>query len=232
VKFITSIALALVMLCFACAEIKSPQKTVPEVQETIEEERNAPESETHEQITEVPTEEDTTNESTLFEPATVDEEPKEKSTEEVGGNSGSDETIHAKTGGAEESSEGIEHAKTGYDGGETGSTVDPIPAVETPADLQIAMDAACAYAMDTYGVAIDSTLNMSNSAYRFPAVVPETVSQETLNAKAIDMVEFTFQQLIRVDGLTMQDFADLGIRCNVYCCHENDDILTYVFYDG
>jgi len=231
-KLITSITLALVMLCFACAEIKSPQKTVVEVRETVAEEWDMPESETHKQITGVPTEEDNTEESSAFEPATFDEKPKEKSTEEIGERPALEETVHAKTGETEEIPEIVEHAKTGYDGDETEPAVEPIPTVETPADLQIAMDAANIYAASTYGVAIDSTLNMNNSAYRFPAVVPETVSQDTLNAKAIDMVEFTFQQLIRVDGLTMQDFADLGIRCNVYCCYENGDILTYVFYDG
>jgi len=155
-----------------------------------------------------------------------------KSTEEIGGSPVSDEISTAKTGGAEEIPELVEHAKTGYDGGEVDPITDPVPVVEAPAELQIAMDAANIYAASAYGVVIDTTLNMGNSAYRFPAVVPETISQETLNAKAVDMVEFTFQQLIRVDVLTTQDFIALGIRCNVYCCHENGDILTYVFYDG
>ena len=65
------------------------------------------------------------------------------------------------------------------------------------------MRVAKEYAVTEYGMIIDTSLYLDNSAYRFPAVVPNTVSQETLNAKAIDMVEFTFQQLMRVDGLTM-----------------------------
>ena len=94
------------------------------------------------------------------------------------------------------------------------------------------MRVAKEYAVTEYGMIIDTSLYLDNSAYRFPAVVPNTVSQETLNAKAIDMVEFTFQQLMRVDGLTMQDFIDLGFRCNIYTYESNGEFSTYVFYDA
>ena len=47
-----------------------------------------------------------------------------------------------------------------------------------------------------------------------------------MNAKAIDMVEFTFQQLMRVDGLTTQDFIDLGFRCNIYTYESNGEFST------
>ena len=94
------------------------------------------------------------------------------------------------------------------------------------------MRVAKEYAVTEYGMIIDTSLYLDNSAYRFPAVVPNTVSQETLNAKAIDMVEFTFQQLMRVDGLTTQDFIDLGFRCNIYTYESNGEFSTYVFYDA
>lgn len=141
-----------------------------------------------------------------------------------------EETVHAITG--EPIPDVVDHAKTGYDGEDDTPAGDPIPVSNEKASIEEAMRVAKEYAVTEYGMIIDTSLYLDNSAYRFPAVVPNTVSQETLNAKAIDMVEFTFQQLMRVDGLTMQDFIDLGFRCNIYTYESNGEFSTYVFYDA
>ena len=69
-----------------------------------------------------------------------------------------------------------------------------------------------------------------NSVYRFPAAVPTDVSQETLNAKARDMVDFTFHQLIMQTG--RDSVADAGFRCNVCIVEDGGSLLIYVLYDG
>ena len=135
-----------------------------------------------------------------------------------------EETVHAITG--EPIPDVVDHAKTGYDGEDDTPAGDPIPVSNEKASIEEAMRVAKEYAVTEYGMIIDTSLYLDNSAYRFPAVVPNTVSQETLNAKAIDMVEFTFQQLMRVDGLTMQDFIDLGFRCNIYTYESNGEFST------
>lgn len=126
----------------------------------------------------------------------------------------------------------VSYAKTGYDGEDDIPVVAPSPVSAEKADIGVAMRVANEYAVTKYGINIDTSLNLDNSAYRFPAAVPVTVSQETLNAKAIDMVEYTFQQLMRVDKLTLQDFSDLGFRCSVFTYESNGEFLTYVFYDA
>lgn len=122
------------------------------------------------------------------------------------------------------------HAKTGYV--EPEPTPEPEPAHEpaAPADRQAAIDAANAYAASQYGVVTDASLTLSNSVYRFPAAVPTDVSQETLNAKARDMVDFTFHQLIMQTG--RDSVADAGFRCNVCIVEDGGSLLIYVLYDG
>ena len=78
-------------------------------------------------------------------------------------------------------------------------TPEPVPAPEPkpePADRWAAVSAANAYAVTQYGVITDGSLTMDNSAYRFPASVAADASQETLEAKARDMVDYTFRQLM------------------------------------
>ena len=115
------------------------------------------------------------------------------------------------------------HAKTGY--------VEPEPAPEptAPADRQAAIDAANAYAVTQYGVTTDSGLTLDNSAYRFPAAVPVDASQETLEAKARDMVDFTFKQLMMQAG--RDSVADAGFHCNVCIVEDGGSLLIYVLYD-
>ena len=143
-----------------------------------------------------------------------------------------EEADHAKTGSSDDIPVVIEHAKTGYDDEEPEILPQPIPEPEPLADIQAAIDTACAYAANTYGVIIDTSLSFDNSAYRFPAVVPDTASQETLNAKAIGMVDYTFQQQMVLNRVTVEQIRDAEFHCNVVIVAENGEWYTYVFYAG
>ena len=86
-----------------------------------------------------------------------------------------------------------------------------------------------AYAVTQYGVVTDSGLTLDNSAYRFPAAVPVDASQETLEAKARDMVDFTFRQLMMQAG--KDNVADAEFHCNVCIVADGGSLLIYVLYD-
>lgn len=122
------------------------------------------------------------------------------------------------------------HAKTGYVEPEPTPEPEPASTPSAPADRQAAINVANAYAVTQYGVTTDTSLTMDNSAYRFPAAVPLDVSQETLEAKARDMVDFTFRQLMMQAGV--DTIADAGFRCNVYIVEDGGSLLIYVLYDG
>ena len=110
---------------------------------------------------------------------------------------------------------------------------EPVPAPEPkpePADRWAAVSAANAYAVTQYGVITDGSLTLDNSAYRFPASVSVDASQEVLEAKARDMVDYTFRQLMMQAGA--DTLADAGIRCNVCIVEDDESLLIYVFYAG
>ena len=110
---------------------------------------------------------------------------------------------------------------------------EPVPAPEPkpePADRWAAVSAANAYAVTQYGVITDSSLTMDNSAYRFPASVSVDASQEALEAKARNMVDYTFRQLMMQAGA--DTLADAGIRCNVCIVEDGASLLIYVLYAG
>ena len=112
-------------------------------------------------------------------------------------------------------------------------TPEPVPAPELkpePADRWAAVRAANAYAVTQYGVITDGSLTLDNSAYRFPASVAADASQEVLEAKARDMVEYTFRQLMMQAG--MDSIADAGFHCNVCIVEDGASLLIYVLYDG
>ena len=112
-------------------------------------------------------------------------------------------------------------------------TPEPVPAPEPkpePADRWAAVDAANAYAAAQYGVITDGSLMLDNSAYRFPASVSVDASQEALEAKARDMVDYTFRQLMMQAG--MDSIADAGFHCNVCIVEDGASLLIYVLYDG
>lgn len=69
-----------------------------------------------------------------------------------------------------------------------------------------------------------------HSAYRFPASVAADASQETLEGKARDMVDYTFRQLMMQAGVNT--LADAGIRCNVCFVEDGVSLLIYVLYAG
>lgn len=114
---------------------------------------------------------------------------------------------------------------------------EPTPAPEPepelkpePADRWAAVSAANAYAVTQYGVITDGSLTLDNSAYRFPASVAADASQEALEAKARDMVDYTFRQLMMQAG--MDSIADAGFHCNVCIVEDGASLLIYVLYDG
>ena len=110
---------------------------------------------------------------------------------------------------------------------------EPVPAPEPkpePADRWAAVSAANAYAAAQYGITTDGSLMLDNSAYRFPASVAADASQETLEAKARDMVDYTFRQLMMQAG--MDSIADAGFHCNVCIVEDGTSLLIYVLYDG
>lgn len=116
---------------------------------------------------------------------------------------------------------------------EPAPTPEPVPAPEPkpePADRWAAVSAANAYAVTQYGVITDGSLTLDNSAYRFPASVAADASQETLEAKARDMVDYTFRQLMMQAG--MDSIADAGFHCNVYIIEDGSSLLIYVLYAG
>ena len=116
---------------------------------------------------------------------------------------------------------------------EPAPTPEPVPAPEPkpePTDRWAAVSAANAYAVTQYGVITDGSLMLDNSAYRFPASVSVDASQEALEAKARDLVDYTFRQLMMQAGA--DTLADAGIRCNVCIVEDGASLLIYVLYAG
>ena len=116
---------------------------------------------------------------------------------------------------------------------EPAPTPEPVPAPEPkpePADRWAAVEAANAYAAAQYGVITDGSLTLDNSAYRFPASVSVDASQEVLEAKARDMVDYTFRQLMMQAGV--DTLADAGFYCNVCIVEDGANLLIYVLYAG
>ena len=116
---------------------------------------------------------------------------------------------------------------------EPGPTPTPEPEPEPklePADRWAAVEAVNAYAAAQYGVSTDGGLTLDNSAYRFPASVAADASQETLEAKARDMVDYTFCQLMMQAGV--DTLADADLRCNVCIVENGASLLIYVLYAG
>lgn len=110
---------------------------------------------------------------------------------------------------------------------------EPVPAPEPkpePTDRWAAVSTANAYAVTQYGVITDGSLMLDNSASRFPASVSVDASQEALEAKARDMVDYTFRQLMMQAGA--DTLADAGIRCNVCIVEDGASLLIYVLYAG
>ena len=219
---ITLLTIGAALLLTACGQVQSnptemTSPPTPAAQEEAQQPQATPEPATAAQemdtvpITaqEQPQKENTHQEESA--PQTADTlEPIEKPTEDI-----PSETVHAKTGY-------VESAPT--------QEPEPIPTLSAPADRQAAIDAVNAYAVAQYGVTTDTGLTLDNSAYRFPAAVPTDSSQETVEAKARDRVDFTFHQLMMQTG--RDTIADAGFRCNVCIIENGGSLLIYVLYDG
>ena len=217
-KKITLLAASALLLLTACRQVENrPTEDAPPpvtvVQEDVQQPQATPEPATTVQeldtvsgaAQEQPQEQKAPQAETVPR-ATQNLEPVEEPTEDI-----PSETVHAKTGYVEPEPE-------------------PTPEPTVPADRQVAIDAANAYAVLQYGVTTDSGLTLDNSAYRFPAAVPVDVSQETLEAKARDMVDFTFRQLMM--QADRDSVADAGFHCNICIVEDGGSLLIYVLYDG
>ena len=217
-KKITLLAASALLLLTACGQVESsPAEVVPPPTTTVQEDVRQPQA-TSEPVTtaqapdtaSVAVQEQSQKEKAPqtenVPQATQTLEPVEESTEDI-----SSETVHAKTGYVEPEPE-------------------PAPEPTAPADRQAVIDAANAYAVTQYGVVTDGNLTLSNSAYRFPAAVPVDASQATLEAKAQDMVDFTFRQLMMQAG--RDSVADAGFHCNICIVENGESLLIYVLYDG
>ncbi len=221
-KKITLLTISALLLLTACGHVEnSPAETVPPpttmVQEDVQQPQATPEPATTVQeadtasgaAQERPLEEKTPQTKTASQ-ATQPLKPIEELTDDI-----PSETVHAKTGY-------VESEPTPEPGA--------VPKPTAPVDRQAAIDAANAYAVSQYGVTTGSGLTPDNSAYRFPAAVPVDASQETLEAKAQDMVDFTFRQLMMQAG--RDSVADAGFHCNICIVENGESLLIYVLYDG
>ena len=223
-KKITLLAASALLLLTACGQVESsPAEVVPPPATVAQEDVRQPQV-TSEYVTAVQ-EPDTVS-------GTAQEQPqKEKApqTESIPQATQPLEPVKEPTPSEDIPSETV-HAKTGYVEPEPTLEPEPTPEPTAPADRQAAIDEANAYAATQYGVTTDSSLTLGNSAYRFPAVVPVDASQETLEAKARDMVDFTFRQLMMQAG--RDSVADAGFHCNVCIVEDGGSLLIYVLYDG
>lgn len=219
-KKITLLAASALLLLTACGQVESgPPEIAPAtvVQGDVQQPQSTPdptmtvqEPDTASGVVQEQPQEKKAQQTEAAPPAAVTPEPVEEPTEDI-----PSETVHAKTGYVEPQ-----------------PTPEPelTPEPAAPADRQAAIDAANAYAVLQYGVVTDRSLTLDNSAYRFPAAVPVGASQETLEAKARDMVDFTFRQLMMQTG--RDSVADAGFHCNVCTVEDGGSLLIYVLYDG
>ena len=221
-KKITLLAVGALLLLMACGQVENaPTESTPPPTTTVQEDA---------QQTQATPKPATTVQKPDTASSVAQEQPQEEKTPQT-------ETVPQAvqaTESVEEPTEDIPsetvHAKTGYVEPEPAPEPEPTPESTAPTDRQAAIDAANAYAVAQYGVTTDSGLTLDNSAYRFPAAVPVNASQETLEAKARDMVDFTFRQLMMQAG--RDSVADAGFHCNVCIVEDGGSLLIYVLYDG
>ena len=222
-KKITLLAASALLLLTACGQVESsPPEVAPPatvVQEDVQQPQATPEP------TMTVQEPDTASGAAQEQP----QEQKAPQTESVPQVVAAPELVEVPTPTDDIPSETV-HAKTGYVEPEPAPEPEPTPEPTASADRQAAIDAANAYSVTQYGVTTDSGLTLDNSAYRFPAAVPVDASQETLETKARDMVDFTFLQLMMQAG--RDSVADAGFHCNVCIVENGASLLIYVLYDG
>ena len=219
---ITLLAIGVALLLTACGQVQSnPIKATLPPTPTVQKEVQQP------QATSEPT---TTAQEPDTVPITAQEQPQKENTHQEESAPQTADTLEPIEKPTEDIPSETVHAKTGYVESEHTQEPEPIPTLSAPADRQAVIDAANAYAVTQYGVTTDTSLTLDNSAYRFPAAVPTDASQETLEAKTKDMVDFTFRQLMMQAG--RDTIADAGFRCNVCIIENGGSLLIYVLYDG
>lgn len=221
---ITLLAISTALLLMACGQVQSNtiEATLPPAP-TVQEKAQQP------QATSAPT---TTPKGPDTVPITTQEQPQKENAhqeESTPQTADTPERVEESTHQEYTPSETV-HAKTGYVEPEPTPEPELAPTPSAPADLQAAIDTANAYAVTQYGITTDTSLTLNNSAYRFPAAVPTDASQETLEAKAKDMVNFTFRQLVMQAG--RDTIADAGFHCNACIIENGGSLLIYVLYDG
>lgn len=219
---ITLLAIGAALLLTACGQVQSnPIKATlpptPAAQEEAQQPQATPEPATAAQEM-----------NTV--PITAQEQPQKENTHQEKSAAQTADTLEPIEEPTDDIPSETVHVKTGYVEPEPTPEPEPIPTPSIPADHQAAIDAANAYAVMQYGVITDTSLTLDNGAYRFPAAVPTNASQETLEAKARDMVDFTFRQLMMQAGV--DSLADAGFHCNVCIIEEGGSLLIYVLYDG
>ena len=219
---ITLLTIGAALLLTACGQVQSnptemTSPPTPAAQEEAQQPQATPEPATAAQ------EMDTV-------PITAQEQPQKENTHQEEITPQTADTPEPIEGSPEEIPSETVHAKTEYVESEPTQEPEPIPTLSAPADRQAAIDAVNAYAVAQYGVTTDTGLTLDNSAYRFPAAVPTDSSQETVEAKARDRVDFTFHQLMMQTG--RDTIADAGFRCNVCIIENGGSLLIYVLYDG
>lgn len=217
---ITLLVISTALLFTACGQVQSSstETTVPPTPAVLEEARQ-PQA----------TPEPTTQKSDTA-PITVQEQSQKEDTHQEESTPQTADTLEQIEEPTEDIPSEIVHAKTGYIEPEPTPEPEPTLTPSAPADRQAAIDAANAYAVTQYGVITDTSLALNNSAYRFPAAVPTNASQETLEVKAKDMVDFTFRQLMMQAG--RDTIADAGFHCNVCIIEDGNSLLIYILYDG
>ena len=221
-KKITLLAASALLLLTACGQVESNSAEVVPPPATVVQEDVQQSQATSEPAT------------TVQEPdtalSTAQEQPQEKKASQTEPVPQTTQTL----GPVEEPTENIPsetvHAKTGYVEPEPTPEPEPAPEPTAPTDRQAVIDAANVYAVMQYGVTTDVSLTLDNSAYRFPAAVPGDASQGMLEAKARDMVDFTFCQLMM--QAARDSVADAGFHCNVCIVEDGESLLIYVLYDG
>lgn len=222
-KKITLLVASALLLLTACGQVESSSaEVVPPPTNVAQEDVRQP------QVTPEPT--TAVKESDTVSDAAQEQPQKEKApqTETVPQAAQPPEPVKEPTPAENIPSETV-HAKTGYVEPEPTPELVPTPEPTAPANRQAAIDAANAYAVTQYGVTTDSGLTLDNSAYRFPAAVPVDASQKTLEAKARDMVDFTFKQIMMQAG--RDSVAEAGFHCNVCIVEDGGSLLIYVLYD-
>ena len=221
-KKITLLVVSILLLLAACGHVESSPTKAPPQATVAQEDAQQP------QVTPEPTTAVKESDAVSVTAQEQTQEQKASQTETVPQAAQPPEPVKEPTPAENIPSETV-HAKTGYVEPEPTPEPAPTPESMAPADRWAAVEAANAYAAAQYGVITDGSLTLDNSAYRFPAAVPVDASQEKLEAKARDMVDFTFRQLMMQAG--KDSVADAGFHCNVCIVEDGGSLLIYVLYD-